>query len=87
MKNIEIKERTNKNTELMQLVESYYGDVLIAAYHQRGITIEGIIDIIIEMGKCICDKTVEFFYKINDSERSDQIRQVAFVHMQKMVAM
>lgn len=81
-KNIELKQRIAKHTALMQNVEPYYVDALIAAYHQRGITTEGKVEIVKEMGKFICDKSLEFFYKINDAERNDQIRKIAFKHLQ-----
>ena len=81
-KNTEVAQRLAKNTKLMQTVEPYYVDVLISAYHQHGITIEGKMEILIEMGKFICEKSLEFFYKINDAERNDQIRMIAFKHLQ-----
>ncbi|HML36071.1 MAG TPA: toll/interleukin-1 receptor domain-containing protein [Bacillota bacterium] len=70
-------------TRRTQEIEPYYIDALIAAYHQKGITTEGKIEIVSEMGKFICEKTLTFFSKINDSERNAQIRQIAFSHLQK----
>ena len=81
-KNANIQQRIDKNTELMQNVEPYYVDVLIAAYHQHGITTEGKIEIVTELGKYICEKSLEFFYKLNDAERNDQVRMIAFKHLQ-----
>lgn len=81
-----IEEKTAKienYTRLTQEIEPYYLDVLIAAYHQKGITTEGKIEIVSEMGKYICEKTLTFFSKINDSERNAQIRHIAFSHLQK----
>lgn len=75
--------QVNNFTDLMQEVEPYYVDVLIVAYHQKGITTEGKIEILKEMGKFICPKTIQFFYKINDAERNNQIRRIAFFHLQK----
>lgn len=70
-------------TNLMQEVEPYYVDALIAAYHQKGISIEGKMEILKEMEKFDCSKTIEFFQKINDSERNDQIRHYAYSFLQK----
>ena len=81
-KNAELQQRIIKNIRFVQIVEPYYIDALIAAYHQRGITTEGKMEILTEMGRFICDKTLEFFYKINDAERNDQIRNTAFRHLQ-----
>lgn len=81
-----IEEKTAKiedYTRLTQETEPYYVDVLIAAYHQKGITTEGKIEIVSELGKFICEKTLTFFSKINDSERNAQIRHIAFSHLQK----
>lgn len=77
------KAQVHNFTDLMQEVEPYYVDVLIAAYHQRGINVEGKMEILKEMGRFICPKTLDFFYKINDAERNDQIRNVTFSHLQK----
>jgi len=77
------KNQIQEVQESMQNVEPYYVDVLISAYHQKGITTEGKIEILTEMGKFICDKSIEFFHKINDAERNNQIRNIAFEHLQK----
>jgi hypothetical protein len=81
-RNVKIQQKIAKNTELMQNVEPYYVDALITAYHQRGITTEGKIEIVKEMGKFLCDKSIKFFYKLNDAERNNQIRRIAFNHLQ-----
>lgn len=75
--------KTEEYTRLTQEIEPYYIDVLIVAYHQRGMTTEGKIEIVTEMGKFICEKTLTFFYKLNDSERNAQIRRIAFKHLQR----
>lgn len=75
-------EKVKKATELMQEVEPLYIDAFIAAYHKKGITTEGKIEIFKEMQKYICDKSIEFFYKLNDCEKNDQIRNMAFKHLQ-----
>lgn len=77
-------EKIKKATELMQEVEPLYIDAFIAAYHKKGITTEGKIEIFKELQKYICDKSNEFFYKLNDCERNDQIRNMAFRHLQNI---
>jgi len=71
-------------TELMQNIEPLYIDVFIAAYHKKGIKTERKIEIFKELQKYNCDKSITFFYKLNDSERNNQIRQMAFFHLQSI---
>lgn len=70
-------------TDLTQEIEPYYVDILIAAYHKKGITTVDKMEILTEMRKFKCQKSIEFFNKNNDSERNDQIRSIAFQHLQK----
>lgn len=70
----------------LQMIEPLYIDVLISAYHKKGITIQGKIEIFHEMKKYNVKKVIEFFQKLNDSERNDQIRRMAFEHLQKLGA-
>ncbi|EIJ2376140.1 hypothetical protein WOB69_08305 [Vibrio parahaemolyticus] len=44
------------------------------------------IEIFNELKKYECNKTIDFFQKINDSERNNQIRRMAFEHLQKIGA-
>jgi hypothetical protein len=73
-----------QNTETIQDIEPFFIDVFISAYHQRGISIEGKIEIFNELKKYNNEKTIEFFYKLNDAERNDQIRNMAFSHLQSL---
>lgn len=75
-------EKIKKATELMQEVEPLYIDAFIASYHKKGITTEGKMEIFKELQKYNCEKSIEFFYKLNDCERNDQIRYMAFKHLQ-----
>ena len=84
-RSVKINQKNNKvqkYKQTMQEVEPYYIDALIVAYHQKGITTEGKMEIITEMSRFICDKSIKFFYKINDAERNNQIRNKAFQHLQ-----
>lgn len=68
----------------LQMIEPLYIDVFISAYHKKGITIQGKIEIFHEMKKYNVKKVIEFFQKLNDSEQNDQIRRMAFEHLQKL---
>lgn len=68
--------------ELMQDIDPYYFDILIAAYHKKGITVEGKMEIFKELKKFNTPQVYDFFYKLNDAERNDQIRDMAFKHIQ-----
>jgi hypothetical protein len=70
----------------LQMVEPLYIDAFIASYHKKGITIQGKIEIFHELKKYNSKKVVEFLQKLNDSERNDQIRRMAFEHLQKLGA-
>ncbi|WNS42046.1 toll/interleukin-1 receptor domain-containing protein [Paenibacillus sp. MMS20-IR301] len=71
-----------KANELIQNVEPLYIDAFIAAYHKKGISIDGKLEIFKELQKYKSRKVIEFFYKLNDSERNNQIRNMAFKHLQ-----
>lgn len=72
------------NTLGIQEVEPLYADVFISAYHKTGTTTEDKIEIFNELKKFNTNKTIEFFYKLNDAERNNQIRRMAFLHLQSI---
>lgn len=72
------------NTRKIQEIEPLYIDAFIAAYHQRGISTEGKIEILNELKKFQSEKIIHFFYKINDAEKNNQIREMAFNHLQSV---
>ncbi len=76
------EEKIHKSRELLQNIEPLYIDAFITAYHKKAITTEGKIEIFKELQKYGCNKTLKFFYKLNDSERNNQIRNMAFKHLQ-----
>ena len=47
-------------------------------------TIRDKIEIFNELKKYECQKTTDFFHKLNDCERNNQIRRMAFEHLQKI---
>ena len=81
---LKINKRIDCATELVQEVEPLYLDIFIQAYHQKGITIEEKMEIAKELQKYECEKSTEFFQKINDSEKNSQIRILAFKHLQSI---
>lgn len=70
----------------LQTVDPLYIDAFISAYHKKGITIQGKVEIFSELKKYNTPKVIEFFQKLNDSERNNQIRMMAFEHLQKLGA-
>ncbi len=70
--------------KLIQNVEPLYIDIFIAAYHDRRITTKDKIEILNEIKKYSCGKSIDFLQKINDSERNTQVRLMAFEHLQKI---
>lgn len=81
--------RINKRSEAItaytlneQEIDPGFIDALIYAYHRKGNTVNDKLEIFKEIQKYDCDKTTEFFYKLNDSERNDEIRHLAFQHLQ-----
>lgn len=81
---LKINKRIDSAMELVQEVEPLYLDIFIQAYHQKNITIEEKMEIAKELQKYECEKSTEFFQKINDSERNSQIRILAFKHLQSI---
>ncbi len=71
-----------KKFEHIQDIEPIYIDIFIEIYH-RSSHLEKIL-IFNELKKFNNDKTITFFYKINDSERNNQIRRMAFQHLQSL---
>ena len=76
-------EKINKYKAKMQKIDPYYLEALIAAYHQRGNSINDKMEIVQECKKFDSQRIFNFFYRLNDSERNDQIRNIAFMHLQK----
>lgn len=70
-------------TEDLQRVDPGFIDALIYAYHDRHNSTNDKMEIFKEIQKYECEKSRQFFWRINDSERNDQIRNIAFKHLQK----
>lgn len=71
-----------KKCEHIQDIEPIYIDIFIKIYH-RSNHLEKIL-IFNELKKFNNSKTITFFYKLNDSERNNQIRNMAFQHLQSL---
>lgn len=76
--------KINKNKEYIQVVEPLYVDIFIHAYHMKGATTEDKIEVLKELQKYECEKSINFFYKINDSERNNQMRRMAYTHLESI---
>lgn len=70
-------------TKNQQRVDPGFIDALVYAYHRKGITVNEKLEICKEICKYDCDKTWRFFWKLNDSEKNNQIRAYAFQCLQK----
>ena len=79
---LKINKKIDSAKELVQEVEPLYLDIFIQTYHQKGITTEEKMEIAKELQKYECEKSTEFFQKLNDSEKNSQIRILAFKHLQ-----
>ena len=71
-----------KKCEHIQDIEPIYIDIFIKIYH-RSTHLEKIL-IFNELKKFNSNKTITFFYKLNDSEHNNQIRMMAFQHLQNL---
>lgn len=71
-----------KNTMNQQEIDPGFIDALIFAYHKKGNNVNAKLEICREIQKYDCDKTWKFFSKLNDSERNDEIRHLAFSVLQ-----
>lgn len=74
--------RISKNTELLQKIDPIYIDVYITAFHKKGVTIEDKVEIVKDLSKFDSQKIDAFFYKLSDSERNNQVRDIAFNYLQ-----
>jgi len=81
---LKINEKVDSAKKDIQDVEPAYIDIFIQAYHKKGISQDEKMEIVKELQKYDCSKSVEFFQKLNDSEKNSQIRIMAFKHLQKI---
>lgn len=77
------QQQIEKYTQDLQRVDSGFIDALIYAYHDHHNSTNDKMEIFKEIQKYECEKSRQFFWRINDSERNNQIRNLAFEHLQK----
>ena len=67
-----------KKTRKLQRVDPGFLDALIFAYHRKGNSTNDKLEIFKEIQKYDCEKAWKFFWKLNDSERNDEIRNRSY---------
>lgn len=77
------QQRIKAYTEDSQRVAPEFLDALIYAYHDHHNSTNDKMEIFKEIQKFECEKATQFFLRLNDSERNNQIRNLAFMHLQK----
>ena len=79
-------ERINKKIELAisktQQVTPAFLDRLIGLYERKNTTQKDRVYILAELKKYYCEKIIQFFFKLNDTELNRQLREEAFYHLQ-----
>lgn len=78
------RSRVENYKKNIQQVDPGFIEALIYAYHDRRNSTNDKMEIFKELQKFECEKTVRFFLKINDCEQNNQIRNMAFQHLQHM---
>ncbi len=79
-----LKEKIDKCESRLQRIDPYYLDILLHLYHRKGNTVKAKMEIVLECKKFHTEAICNFFYKLNDSERNDQIRNIAFHYLQDL---
>lgn len=79
-----INEKVNVAKKHIQDIEPIYLDIFIQSYHKKGITTEEKMEIVKELQKYDSERILTFFYKLNDSERNNQIRRKSFIHLRSL---
>ena len=82
-KNAEMRRKREEQHLDLQEIDPGFLDAMIVAYHQHGATTNDKMEICKEIQKFDCEKAWEFFWKLNDSEKNNQIRQYAFHVLQR----
>lgn len=78
------KEKIEQAKLNTQNVDPSYLDDYIRDYHQKGTTTEEKLVIVTELSKFDTPQVTDFFSKLNDAEQNNQIRNIAFKHLQDM---
>ena len=79
-------DRINRKIELAisktQQVTPAFLDRLIGLYERKNTTQKDRVYILAELKKYYCEKIIQFFFKLNDTELNRQLREEAFYHLQ-----
>lgn len=77
------RKRIEEYTEDSQRVDPGFLDALIYAYHDHRNSTSDKMEIFKEIQKFECEKAIQFFWRLNDSERNSELQNLAFMHLQK----
>ena len=79
-------DRINSKIEIAlsktQQVTPSFINQLIGLYERKNTTQKDKVYILLELKKYYCEKTIQFFFKLNDTELNKQLREEAFFHLQ-----
>lgn len=81
---LKYENKVNVKKRKIQNIEQLYIDIFIESYHKKQICHDEKIEIFNELKKYESKKVIEFFHKLNDSEKNNQIRKFAFDHLQSL---
>lgn len=65
-----------------QQVTPSFINQLIGLYERKNTTQKDRVYILLELKKYYCEKVIQFFFKLNDTELNKQLREEAFFHLQ-----
>lgn len=79
-------ERVNQKVSIAlsktQQVTPLFIDKLIGLYERKNTSQKDKMYILLELKKYYCEKIIQFFFKLNDTEINQQLRHEAFYHLQ-----
>lgn len=79
-------DRINSKIEIAlsktQQVTPSFINQLIGLYERKNTTQKDRVYILLELKKYYCEKTIQFFFKLNDTELNKQLREEAFFYLQ-----
>lgn len=79
---IQKQQEKEKKNQYIQNIDPAYLHIFIKIYHKSNHNDKVII--LNELKKFNSEKVIQFFYKINDAERNNQLRNMAFYHLQSL---
>lgn len=76
--------KIKKVSSEIQSVDPVFLDYFIYSYHKVGASLGDKLEILNELKKYRTNKVVTFFQKINEAEKNNQLRDIAFIHLQSL---